>query len=232
MCLQNDDTTEYKSVNKNYAQARSQNIETVRRQKFHGKNAWNGSSKATVSPDWTGSNHSNQKCTPMPRARCIKINEHQSSMSFTKQRRTTCFWQTDSRQPYAKITGRSKSLLFDWEFEFLTKWRLLSLTVVLEIIKIDLANLDSVCSQDGFHVLSSYFHFVRSEVWAGGSFCSDRVFQGLFVSTKWRWGLHYGNLHPHAHAVRCQGWTSMPFRSLKEVQGVQDPCITQDFPSS
>lgn len=84
ICLQNDDTTEYKSINKNYAQARSQNIETVRRRKFHYKNALNGSWKATVSPDWTGTNHSNQKSTPMPRARCIKINEHQPSMSFTK----------------------------------------------------------------------------------------------------------------------------------------------------
>ena len=48
----------------------------------------------------------------------------------------------------------------------------------------------------------SYFHFVRSEVWAGGSFCSDLVFQGWFVSTKWRSRLHEGNVHPHPSTLK------------------------------
>ena len=61
---------------------------------------------------------------------------------------------------------------------------------VLDITKIDLANFDSLCNPDGFHVFFLNFHFVRSEYGRGGSFCSDRVSQGWFVSTKWRSRLH------------------------------------------
>ena len=68
--------------------------------------------KSNWQPRLTGSNHSNQKCTPVGRARCIKNNQ-QSTMFFTKTAANNVFFtKRFVEQPCAQITSKSKSLPF------------------------------------------------------------------------------------------------------------------------